>query len=305
MRRAFVIFCTLLCLVTVQAQRRVGSFIEFSGGGGWSSLTYSLKDVPATLEATQAGSYGLTLHAGYGLLFNSYIGIGLGVDMSRYGATARVSGDVWWNDVTDTDGERYNHCTHINRWRDRQELYYVEVPLTLYFFIPTSSSVKITTELGMKYAFPFVRTTSYEGNVTHTGQYPGWGLTATDMPNHGFYSSDLSGKGSFDIQHQLIAFAKAGVMLPIGRRTYFFTHLYATCGMRNATGATASQEDWGLRDNTEGAEQTHYFMNQASSVLETRLPTGKFLPVSAGIEVGIRIRFSSRTQNYPCRCVTE
>ncbi len=303
MRRATISFSFLLCLLTVSAQSRYLSFVEFSAGGGWSTLTYSLNPSVATLQASDAGAFNMNLHVGYGLLFNSHIGFGFGVDISRYGANTRLQGDMIWNDVTDTDGERYNHITHINHWNDKQELYYVEVPLALYLMIPVSS-VRLSAQVGVKYAFPFIRRSSFYGNVTHSGQYPDWGLTATDMPNHGFYTTDLEGKNGIGLQHQLFAFAKVGVMVSVSSRTMFFSHLYANCGMRSALGKTSHSHDFGLRDNSDEAAQVHYFMEPASSLLETEIPTGKFLPVSVGLEVGFRIRLS-QGQRYPCRCMEE
>ena len=305
MRRTIVLFGILLCLLTGQAQQRGDSFLEFSAGGGWSTLTYSLNGTPDGLQASQAGSYGLNFHVGYGVMLHPYVGLGIGADISRFGATARLKGEMVWNDVTDTDGERYNHYTRINRWNDRQELYYVEVPLTIYFWFPTSSIVSVSAELGLKYAYQFLRNTVYEGNVTHMGQYPAWGMTVTDVPNHGFYSSDLTGKGHFDAQHQVTAFAKLGIMLPISPKLYFFSHLYAACGMRNAIGKIDAQQKLGFREDTDEAADMHYFMNPASSVLETNLPKGEFLPVSIGLEVGLRIRFAASTKRYPCRCLID
>ena len=302
MRRIILTYCLLGCLLVVNAQHRVNSFLEFSAGAGWSTLTYRYSPSIATLNATQTGSYNFTFHAGYGLLFNSNVGLGIGVDVSRYGAATRLSGDAFWNDVTDTDGERYNHYTHINKWNDSQELLYAEVPLTLYFFAPTQSSVWVSGEIGIKYGFPFKRRTAYSGSVTHRGLYPDWGMTAENMPNHGFTERSLSDKQVMGMQHQLFAFAKLGVMMPIGRQTYFFTHLYAACGMMNAVGKNGGKTDIGFRDESAESEQFYSFMPAYTSIINSSMTTGKFLPLSVGLEVGIRIRFSSSSAKYPCRC---
>ena len=304
MRRA-IILIGVLFLWTMSVRSQVSPFLELSAGGGWSTLTYSLKDVPESLTASQTGSYGLSFHVGGGLMFNSYVGLGTGVDVSRYGATAHMSGEMVWRDVTDSDGERYDHYTQVNRWDDRQELYYVEVPLALYFLIPTPSIVSVSVEIGVKYAYPFLRNASYHGNVSHRGQYGDWGMTVTDMPNHGFYTTDLSGKSSLSLQHQVTAFAKLGVMLPISQQIYFFSHLYASCGLRKAIATGDSDTELGFREETDDAAEMHYFMNPATSVLATNMPSGTFLPVSVGLEIGVRFCFASRGKKYPCRCMTD
>ena len=300
MRRNFII-CLLTLLIPLGVQGRVTSFFDFSAGAGWSTLTYSLQGAPEGLTAKQLGSYNMTFHVGYGMMFNSYVGLGIGVDMSRYGAKAGMKGQMWWNDVTDTDGEKYNHCTSIGYWNDRQELYYVEVPLTLYFAIPTPSAVSVSAELGVKYAYPFIRNASYSGEVTHSGQYPMWGVTLTDMPNHGFTTEKLNGGDHLGAEHQIIAFAKVGVLVPLSNRVSLFAHVFGTYGFRGAISQSAETHELGFRGEND---DMHDFMQPASSVLTTNLPEGSFCPVSVGLEIGVRVHLASRSKE-PCRCITD
>ena len=299
MRR--IILVGFLSLLTIATQASVRSFFDFSAGGGWSTLTYSLSTPDARLSTNQNGSYGLTFHVGYGMMFNSYVGLGLGVDMSRYGANASMKGEAWWYDVTDTDGEKYNHCATVNAWNDRQELYYVEVPLTLYLNIPTGSAVSVSAELGVKYAYPFVRNTSYNAEITHFGQYPLWGMTLTDMPNHGFTTNHLIGGGHFAAQHQVIGFAKIGILMPINDRLSFFAHVYGTYGFRKAFVQTGETQELGFR---EESDELHSFMPSASSLLLTNMPSGSFRPASVGVEIGLRVYLKSR-RNSHCMCLPD
>lgn len=291
----------LIAWMSLTASAQTGSFLEFSAGGGWSTLTYSLKNAPSTIQTSQSGSYGLHFHAGYGYLIVPSFGIGIGVDVSRFGAEANMSGEMRWKGVTDTDGEKYNHVAQLNRWHERQEIYYVEVPLTFYVFIPTSSELKVSLELGAKYAFPFRSDDSYQANVTHFGEYPLWGLTLRDMPNHGFSTVDLTGKGRLEPKGQLMAFAKIGVSYPLAPNIYFFTNAYATYGLLK-TDRTQEGTAFGLRQDTQKAREMHYFIPPAVSVIQTNLPSGSFLPVSAGLEIGIRFFFPPK-KKYPCRCL--
>lgn len=306
MRKTIVLFVFLLiCLLTGQAQQRGDSFFEFSAGGGWSTITYSLQGTPITLDAKQMGSYGLSFHVGYGFFLHPNVGVGIGADVSRYGANARMNGEVTWIGVADTDGEKYNHYANVNMWHDTQELYYVEVPLALYFFIPTNSALNLSAQVGVKYAYPFLQKTAFEGNVTHVGYYPQWALTLTDIPNHGFYTEELSGRGQVGIEHQMIAFAKLGVTVPIGQKVSFFSNLYASCGIRNIMGSVEDNQELGFRTNTEEAAQVHPFIPIAVSLWETNVPSGKFLPVSVGLELGVRIHLTSNTRKFPCRCLMD
>ena len=113
-----------LLLFAATSMYGLSSFFEVSVGGGWSSLGYGLTNATQPgLTMSQGGSYGLGAHVGYGLQFNKYVGLGVGVDLSRYGANAKMNGVAEWQGVRDTDGELYNHLTTVHKWSDQQELY--------------------------------------------------------------------------------------------------------------------------------------------------------------------------------------
>ena len=304
MRTAKYILFALCTLLASSAWGQKGSFIEFSAGGGWSTYSYSLANAPGTLQTSQSGSYGLTFHAGYGYMFNDLVGLGIGLDASRYGSSAKLSGVMQWKGVTDTDGEKYNHIARIDAWQDKQSVFYLEIPLTLYFAVPTQSIVRFSAELGVKFGLPISQKATFAADVTHSGEYPQWLLTLTDVPDHGFTTTHLEGSSKLNAKSQLSAFAKLGVIVPITDQLDFFTHVYFNCGMlKNSIGEHENTQPFGLREDTEQAKETYYFMAPAVSVLQTAYPKGTFLPLSAGLEIGIRLHFRSAGHNYPCKCV--
>ena len=304
MRTLKVILCVVCALLASAAWGQKGSFIEFSAGGGWSTYSYSLANAPSGLQTSQSGSYGLTFHAGYGYMFTDLVGLGIGLDASRYGASAKLSGTMQWNGVTDTDGEKYNHTARIDAWQDRQSLWYLEIPLTLYFSVPTQSIVRFSAELGAKLGLPISKKATYEADVTHIGEYPQWLLTLTDVPDHGFTTTHMEGSSKLSTKSQLSVFAKLGIIVPITSQLDFFTHVYFNCGLlKNTIGEHDTPQAFGVREDTEQAKETYYFMDPAVSVLQTAYPKGTFLPLSAGLEIGIRLHFRSAGHNYPCRCV--
>lgn len=306
MRKIIIFGCLLLCRLTAQADTY--SMFEVSAGGGWSSMTYNLSAPPDATQTSfsKPGSYNFTVHAGYGFFFNRYVGLGLGVDLSRYGAAAAIKGNMRWNGVTDSDGEKYNHLLSILRWQDKQEIYYLEVPLTLYIAFPLAHHLDFSAEIGVKYAYPFLSKAAYAGEVAHQGEYPEWGMTITDMPNHGFETKQLEGKGSFVPQQNFIAFAKVGVEFPIARRVAFFTHVYAACGLKKALKAEAEEHELGFREDTEEAAALMPFMPVYTSVINTQMAKGSFLPVSVGLEAGIRFFLPHvHRAGHPCRCLPD
>jgi len=306
MRKIIIFGCLMLCRLMVQADTY--SMLEISGGGGWSTMTYNLTGNTSTTQTSFSipGSYNFTVHAAYGFFFNRYVGLGLGVDLSRYGGAAAISGNMRWNDVTDSDGEKYNHLLTINRWQDKQEIYYLEVPLTLYIAFPLAHHLDFSAEIGVKYAYPFLSKAVYAGEVEHQGEYPQWGMTIKDMPNHGFETKHLEGTGSFIPQQNFIAFAKVGVEFPIAKRIAFFTHVYATCGFKKALKAEAEEHELGFREDTDAAAALMPFMSTYTPLINTQMAKGSFLPVSVGLEVGLRFFFPhTQRSHHPCRCLDD
>ncbi|MBR1427089.1 MAG: hypothetical protein IJ581_06515 [Paludibacteraceae bacterium] len=309
MRKTHLAFIVPLLLLsfcsTLHAQRPTGrtSVIEVSAGGGWSSLGYSLTSPQASLLARQGGSYGYTGHIGYALFFNDYIGIGIGADISRDGATAQLDGERTWEGVTDTDGERYDHHLLLDRWRDRQEVTYLEIPLAVYLTIPTQSRASVSFALGARYGIPVSSGSSFGGTTTHYGTYDPWGiLTLRDMPNHGFYTErNFSGTNALPVRHVISAFIKAGTEIRLSDHVGLTAHIYANYGITNALDNQEQRTELGWQNDRSGMQRAHYFMAPYSSILHTDLVGESSHLISIGAEIGLRFRIP-HTHPYDCKC---
>lgn len=303
-RNILLILLLALCSIA-QAQRPTGrtSVIEIAAGVGWSSLGYNLTSPQQSLIARQGGSYGYNAHFGYALFFNPYVGIGLGADISRYGATAQLDGERIWEGVTDTDGERYDHHLLLSAWRDQQEVTYIEVPLALYLTIPTQSRANISFALGARYGIPISTGSSFSGTTTHYGTYDPWGiLTLRDMPNHGFYTErNFSGANSLPVRHVISAFIKVGTDIRLTDHVALTAHIYANYGITNALDNQEQRTELGWQNDRNGMQRAHYFMAPYSSILNTNLVSDSSHPISIGAEIGLRFRIP-HTHPYDCKC---
>lgn len=295
----------LFVSLSLSAQYKTGrvSVIEVSGGGGWSTLGYGLTSPQASLKASQGGSFGYTAHVGYALFFNRYIGIGLGADISRYGANARLEGEYVWQGVTDTDGERYDHRTQLTGWQDKQEITFLEIPLALYITIPTSSRMAVSMEVGARYGLPISSASRFGGTLTHYGTYDPWGvLTLRNMPNHGFYTeTKFAGNNTLQTNSVISAFLKAGIQVRLSKHTALIAHLYANYGITNAITAANERGEIGWRNDRAGMERAHYFMQPYTSILDTELASESTHNIGIGAEIGLRFRIP-HTHSYPCKC---
>ncbi|MCQ2342012.1 MAG: hypothetical protein MJZ75_00765 [Paludibacteraceae bacterium] len=301
------ILILLLGWTAAMASARLTSIVELSVGGGWSSLGYKL-DVAdqSLLTAKQPGSYSATAHLGYGLMFNDHIGLGIGADFSHYGAESKLSGTAQWLEVADTEGEIYNHHTDINKWKDQQHIFMVEIPLTLYLQAPLSSGdVRFSGEIGAKVCLPVISNAKYAGELTHTAGYEPWQLVLQDVIGHGFYSSEMNGNYDLSTKMTVAAFAKIGLESPIDdkQKVWFFGHIYGTYHFMDALSLTDNPNTLGFHNDSEDAtmRDAHYFMSDYNGITNTTLMSGKVKPFSIGIEIGLRFKFPHSTK-FPCHC---
>lgn len=296
-------------LLTTGTMYGVTSFFELSLGGGWSSMGYGLNnETQPLLNMQQNGSYGLNAHLGYGLQFTPYVALSIGADISRYGGNATMSGDAIWQGVMDTEGEKYDHITTIHQWADQQNLWTIEVPLSLYLRFALTEDVRLYGQVGAKACIPLMSGGQYSGSLTHRGGYEPWMLELGDMPNHGFYSSSMQESYELKGKFAVAGFVKIGVEAPVDeyRHVWLFGALYGTMYFTPVFETAPTGATIGWRNDTENTEQyqAHYFMNDYAPVFTTTLATGTPKPFAVGAEIGIRYRIP-HPKHYRCNCNNE
>lgn len=302
-RRSVILVLLLIASISVYP---VTSFFELSVGGGWSSLGYGLdtRSMP-TLSGSQNGSYGYGAHIGYGVLFNPYVGIGIGADFTRYGASAKLSGRAIWQDVSDTEGEQYSHVTHIHRWTDQQAIFYLEIPISLYVRFPVSDRSAVYAQLGAKACLPMLSKAHYAGELSHSGSYEPWMMEISEVPNHGFYSSVMDQDYLFKTRFGMAGFVKVGFegAVDSDERVWLYGAVYGTMFFMPALDGNASGQDLGWRNDTNDPAQyeAHSFMSDYSPLHTTVLATGKGMPFAVGAEIGVRFKIP-HPKRHRCMC---
>ena len=285
---------------------RVTSVIEIAAGGDWSTLNYAVSSPIEGLNVRQNGRWSVTAHSEYIIMFNRYIGIGAGVDITHYGAITAIDGRMQWTGVTDTDGEVYNHHLSITGWRDKQDVWFLQPGLFIHADIPVGDNIAITFAGGGRYGLPIAQRMSYGGTTCHTGVYPQWGLTLSEMENHGFYTTTATMQTTDWKANRMIDLVlRAGVQYHIGKYTALMVRAWVACGVTDALRITSSNQALGFANDKPGMEKIHYFMNDYTSVLATNLVTDPHSkPIAAGLEIGVRWIFPhpSKRTNI-CRCL--
>jgi hypothetical protein len=300
-----------LALASATYMHAISSFVELSVGGGWSSLGYGMNNESQPgLTARQNGSYALNAHFTYGLQFTRNIGLGIGVDFSRYGSNATLNGQAVWEGVMDTDGELYNHLTDVNGWSDAQELYMVEIPLALYLRFPVAQDVRMYGQIGVKAGLPIMSSAHYSGAVAHKAHYEPWMMTTgSDIAGHGFYRAEMDAKYDLKTQFSVAGILKIGVEAPVDnlRHVWLFGAVYGTLYFRPAVVPCEQRAPIGWHNDSDDAamQEAHYFMSDYSPIIYTEMTKGDVKPLAIGVEFGVRFRIPHVKRYRRCNCDTE
>ncbi|MGM9810256.1 MAG: hypothetical protein ACI30J_05230 [Paludibacteraceae bacterium] len=301
-----------LCLSAAPKQKGVA--FDVGIGAGYSTLGYQTQATD-NLQPRVTGSWGMRANIGINYFFLDYLGIGIGVSLTRYGGGLSVDGEMVWEGVTDTDGERYNHHLQLNNWRETQQQLFIAPNLTLQAAIPAGNA-HVLIRFGAEYAACMQASYSGYGELTHTGYYPFGNLTLHDIEKYGFYTTDRfrpSGELSADVQ-QVSLIGAVGVGIPVAKNTELTIAVEAAYAVWSSNKTPAGGENAiGFHENisidpTNGnnsignGQDPHYFIPDYVSLTTTSLTQGAMHPLYVGLQIGVRYTIPQR-KRYPCMCL--
>lgn len=307
MKKIVILISALLVLPAAvhashwQTENGTSSRFEVTVGGGYTALGYQFDNnlLPATMSVKNTGSWTVKGHIGYQFFFLKWMGIGVGANFQRYGGAAQLDGNMVWNKVTDTDGEMYNHTLSLNKWKQKDQIWMVEIPVSLCFAIPLNN-VFLTLEAGGMYGIPVIHNYKGDGTTQHTGYYEPWHLPLHDQPDHGFYTEkgfhpdgDIKTKSGFAI------FGKIGVAIPMTDHLQLLVQAYGHYYLSSIV-TTSDGNTFGFRNDRASMQDAHYFMEDYSSLSTTGLIKKDPKPWNVGVEVGIRLVFPHRSRHCNC-----
>lgn len=263
----------------------------------------SLKTPEPTVKVAEPGSYSYGVHIGYAVQFHRNVGLGLGVDLARYGTGTRITGDRYWMGVTDTEGEVYNHRMHIYSLRDQMQQIYLNIPLSLRLIVPLRG-VSLEGQIGGKLGVPLWTSFAYQGDVEHFGQYPQWGeMELSQVPNHGFYRTNkIAGANILPNQLTVFVFGKLGVVVPLTKILELTAHVGVDYGVWSTEmGNRAPETGNGELGCNNDKDPAHKFMPAYSGIMNTNICDGKMHPLAVNGEIGLRLKFAHK-RKYACKC---
>ncbi|MBQ7631575.1 MAG: OmpA family protein [Paludibacteraceae bacterium] len=258
---------------------RRGHYIEAHVGLGYGSLGYSLSGNGNRVN----GSFSGVLQLQYAYFFHPNWGVGAGLWFTNYISYAHLAGSYQWLDQTDSDGEpHYDHTATINRWRERQAVYDIGIPISLHFqYQKESWKARLFASLGI--APSFALSHSYrlqQGEIAHSGYYPAWKMTLTDVHEFGIkdYTSEASAKGNLSVRPRATLFADLGALFPITKQIDLFTGGYFHCALNDANSSNKTALGW--------QDDTFAFMDPYNGAYATT-NAGASHPWEVGVKIGV------------------
>ena len=266
-------------VIAADSSDRRGHYIQAHVGLGYGTLGYKLDGA----ENKANGSFSALLQLQYAYYFHPNWGIGAGLWFTNYTSHARLGGTHQWKGQTDTDYEtNYDHTATVNKWRERETIHNLGIPISIQFQMRKENwKAGIFAAVGVAPSFSVSKRYKVtEGEIAHSGYYPKWDLTLTDMHEFGTkdYTDAPEAKGKMSVRPQATFFADFGTLIPLTKQIDLMVGAYANVSMNDAN--KSDKQDLGWRDE-------HFdFMNAYQGAYATNL-TGASHPWEVGLKIGV------------------
>ena len=272
-------------IIKTDSTDRRGHYIEAHLGLGYGSLGYSLSGA----ENRVNGSFSGLLQLQYAYFFHKNWGVGAGVWFTNYTSIAHIGGDYTWtqykngNPLVDSDTEQnYHHTASVHKWRERETLHNIGIPISLQFQYEKSDwKARIFAAVGIAPSFSVSKKYRVlDGEIAHSAFYPAWNLTLDNM--HEFVTRDYrnapESKGQLSVRPQVAVFADFGALLPVTKQIDLFVGGYFNVVANDVN--SSARRDIGWRDTRFD------FMEQYAGAYATTNASAS-RPFEVGVKVGI------------------
>ena len=261
--------------------------IDITAGGGIGSLGYDLQG------GRQYPAYTWSAGLGYTWFFVPGTGLQTGVQLTRLGSIASLTGSYVWQDLlTDASGDQYEHRMTFADWYEQQEAYLLEIPLgfTLHHYGRNNPRAGVYAALGAKLQIPlFADYRHHSGSVTHSGYYPYWDLTLQDLPDRFITEqTDVPQQGSF-LQHlnrwNAAVYMELGTTIRCGAHTELIISAYGQYTVTDLLATPVGRlTSLGFANSRNG----YTFMPEYHGLIGTKAITSLH-PWTAGIKLGLSV----------------
>jgi len=266
-KHIILVFGLLLC-GALQAQE-TGSYINFNVGGGLHNLSYNLQN------GTQKGQFGYTLNAGYSYFFTPHWGLHTGLGFQSFNSLSTLNYLSSTPDI-DYQGDSYQFKANYTNWQERQQVVFMDIPLTVQFKLPVTKKFGLLTSVGGQISIPVntgFKTTG--GEIVTTGYYEKWNVEMSGMPQHGFSTYNKEFNGKLSVKTSFMGIADLGGLYKLNEKLDLYVGGYINYGLNNI-----------LKPDSKLILQPNAPDGIYNGVLASSLTTS-VIPVSVGVKVGV------------------
>lgn len=217
-----ILFLAALAPITVGAQE-----VTFAVNGGIQGLDFKINEGSNSLKA--GGKVGI----GYTYFINQNWGIISGAELGYYKNNIRLHNTTYGSYQFDSENDLFEYRIKTNGFNEKSNFYTVSIPILLQYH--TTGNTQFYINGGARVYFPFSQKSKITiDEVTTTGYYPDFNVLFSDMPQHGFSTTnDLSSHTNTKLKTTIGLSLETGMSFKLNEKLRLYTGLYADYGLNN------------------------------------------------------------------------
>jgi OmpA-OmpF porin, OOP family len=267
--------CFSMCCLNAQTTSK--HYLSIYLEEGIQSLHYSLT---GGKTKDKSGS-GLSMEYNYLLLKNLFIRTGITISTLSSQATINYMEST---SSIDSQSDAYTLRTYYFEETEKQKVVCLSWPVGISRIFQIDKKSSCMVSMGAKVSYPLQKRYRITGGkIELRGYYSQWNVEMSDMPQHGFYTTDDKFSGTFSLKTMFTAFVDIGWLYKISDKYSLYGGLFIEHGVNQAGQLLKKQ-----------LYQSNGVYN---GVVNSNLVT-KVMPLLYGVKIGCRIDLK---KNY-CRC---
>ncbi len=295
MKRIFILFGVLALALGANAQSyQHSNYIGLNINGGFNTMT---------IGTTDMGTAKLGLGYGAGLrythFFGTHFGIGLGAQFNCANSKVVYNNEEVTPNQTHADNPAVTYDLHTvyDNWTERQSLYYLSVPVELYWRAPVSERAFVLIGLGAQFDMPlFGKYKTVDGEFRTEGYFPSLGYTVNNLPDHGFLTYDEEVKGDANITKKGISvIADLGFNYALSNNWGLYFGIYGGYGLTNLMDSVSTKSLLEVADDNSITYNSTLASDQADAL--SLLNFGAKLGINLGWDCEKKARGSKGDAN--------
>ncbi len=226
---------------------------------------------------------GISAGLRYSYYLNEGISIGIGAEYQTYRSDAKFAYLAGQYTTIDAENESFQFRYKVTQLREKQDLGYVNVPVTIQYENPGPTKLYLAAGVKIGFAVSGKYETKMD-NLTTSGYYPQYNVELFSPAFAGFASTDdiRASKQNLDTKTSYSATFETGLKQKVGNRSSVYIGLYLDYGLNSIIDKNSNKNL--VQYNPELPVQLHY-----NSALTSSYATDVRL-----VSYGLKLRYALR-----------